>query len=331
MESKSLVSVIIIFLNAERFIEEAIDSVLQQTYADWELLLVDDGSSDASTQIARRFAARLPGKVLYLEHDQHVNLGKSASRNLGISEARGEFIAFLDADDVWLPHKLEEQVSILSAQPEAVMLYGRTQKWFGWTGRAEDIEKDALTQLAVEPDTLAQPPLLLTRFLKNENIYPCTCSMLVRRSAFERVGMFEETFRDAYEDMVFHTKVFLNVPVFVSGKCWDRYRRHENNSWKHMVAAGLYDPLNPNPLRRDYLRWVEKYLTRCGVTQGEVWSTLQQELWPYRHPLLYRLLKAIRQRSLEATEMTKALARRILPASIHQWLRSQVHVGKSYE
>src|SRR5262249_40463181 len=105
MESKPLVSVIMIFLNAEPFIEEAIDSVLQQTYADWELLLVDDGSSDASTQIARRFAAGLPGRVRYLEHDQHVNLGKSASRNLGISEARGEFIAFLDADDVWLPHK----------------------------------------------------------------------------------------------------------------------------------------------------------------------------------------------------------------------------------
>jgi len=328
MENKPLVSVIIIFLNAERFMEEAIDSVLQQTYADWELLLVDDGSSDASTQIARGFAARLPARVRYLEHDRHVNLGKSASRNLGIRDARGEFIAFLDADDVWLPHKLEEQVSILSAQPEAVMLYGRTQKWFGWTGSAEDIEKDALTQLAVEPETLAQPPLLLTLFLKNENIYPCTCSMLVRRAAFERVGMFEESFRDAYEDMVFHTRVFLNAPVFVSGQCWDRYRRHENNSWKRMVAAGLYDPLNPNPLRSDYLRWVEKYLISRGVIQGEVWGTLQQELWPYRHPLSYRLIKATVQRSLEAKEMTKRVARSVLPSSLLKWLRSQLAVRK---
>ncbi|HKP11989.1 MAG TPA: glycosyltransferase, partial [Blastocatellia bacterium] len=243
----------------------------------------------------------------------------------------GEFIAFLDADDVWLPEKLAEQVAILAAHPQAAMLYGRTQKWFGWTGDPEDMKKDALTQLAVEPETLAQPPLLLTRFLKNEHVYPCTCSMLVRRTAFDKVGMFEESFRDAYEDMVFHTKIFLNAPVFVSGKCWDRYRRHPDNSWKRMVEAGLYDPLNPNPLRRDYLRWVEQYLLAEGVTEGEVWRALRQELWPYRHPALYRLSKAARRRSLEAREVVSSLARRLLPAPLHQWLRNQVRVGKSYE
>src|SRR5690349_22766141 len=328
MESKSLVSVIIIFLNAERFIEEAIESVLQQTYGAWELLLVDDGSHDNSTQIARRYAERLPDKVRYLEHRGHANLGMSASRNLGIRHSRGEFIAFLDADDVWLPHKLNEQVAILNAHPQAAMLYGRTQKWFGWTGDPEDIKKDVLTELAVEPETLAQPPVLLTRFLKNEHIYPCTCSMLVRRAAFDEVGMFEESFRGAYEDMVFHTKLFLNAPVFVSGQCWDRYRRHADNSWKRMVAAGLYDPLKPNPLRRDYLRWVERYLISRGVIQGEVWSTLQQELWPYRHPLSYRLIKATVQRSLEAKEMTKRVARSVLPSSLLKWLRSQLPVRK---
>jgi glycosyltransferase involved in cell wall biosynthesis len=324
MESKSLVSVIIIFLNAERFIEEAIESVLQQTYTAWELLLVDDGSTDSSTQIARRYAERLPGRVHYLEHDGHANLGMSASRNLGIRHARGEFIAFLDADDVWLPHKLEEQVAILNAHPQAAMLYGRTQKWFGWTGDPEDIQKDALTELAVEPETLAQPPVLLTRFLKNEHVYPCTCSMLVRRATFDTVGMFEESFRGAYEDMVFHTKVFLNAPVFVSGRCWDRYRRHADNSWKRMVKAGLYDPLNPNPLRKTYLLWVERYLISRGVTAGEVWHTLQQELWPYRHPLLYRLSKSSKGFSLSAKEGLRRLARRVLPAAVHQWLRNQL-------
>ncbi len=324
MESKSLVSVIIIFLNAERFIEEAIESVLAQTYGQWELLLVDDGSRDASTQIARRYADRLPAKVRYLHHLGHANLGMSASRNLGIREARGEFVAFLDADDVWLPRKLEEQVAILTAHPQAAMLYGRTQKWFGWTGDPEDIKKDSLTQLAVEPDTLAQPPLLLTRFLKNEHVYPCTCSMLVRRAAFDEVGLFEELFRGAYEDMVFHTKVFLNAPVFVSGRCWDRYRRHADNSWKRMAAAGLYDPLNPNPLRGDYLRWVERYLISRGVIGGEVWHTLQAELWPYRHPLLYRLSKSAGEVSRSAKEQLRRLARRVLPASVHQWLRNQL-------
>ena len=328
MKSKPLVTVIIIFLNAEKFIEEAIESVVAQSYSEWELLLVDDGSSDASTGIALRYAEQYPQQVRYLEHDGHENLGKSTSRNLGISKARGELVAFLDADDVWMAEKLDEQVEILEAHPEAAMLYGRTQKWFGWTGDPEDLRKDSLTQLAVEPDTLVKPPLLLTRFLKNENVYPCTCSMLVRRDAFEKIGRFEDSFRDAYEDMVFHSKVFLKAPVYVSGRCWDRYRRHPDNSWKRAVKAGLYDPVNPNPLRRKYLVWVESYLLREGANDRELWHTLRKELWPYRHPALYRLSRNSRTMAREAAELLKSVARRVLPVTARQWLRNQFSLGK---
>jgi glycosyltransferase involved in cell wall biosynthesis len=127
---KPLVSGIIIFLNAERFIQEAIESVFAQAYAAWELLLVDDGSTDGSTAIARRYAAQHPGRVRYLEHPGHRNHGISASRNLGIRNAKGAYIALLDADDVWLPYKLERQVAILDSQPEASMVYGSTQYWY---------------------------------------------------------------------------------------------------------------------------------------------------------------------------------------------------------
>jgi len=107
-----MISIITIFLNAERFIREAIESVFAQTYDDWELVLVDDGSSDASTAIARRYASEYPEKVRYLDHDGHENRGMSASRNLGVRNATGHYIGFLDADDVWLPHQLEGQVLV---------------------------------------------------------------------------------------------------------------------------------------------------------------------------------------------------------------------------
>src|SRR5262245_48750717 len=94
------VSVLTVFLNAERFLQEAIESVLAQTYGDWELLLVDDGSTDGGSGLARSYAERYPHKVVYLNHGNHSNLGISASQNLGISRARGEYIAFLDSDDV---------------------------------------------------------------------------------------------------------------------------------------------------------------------------------------------------------------------------------------
>jgi len=132
------VSVITIFLNAEKFIHEAIESVFAQTYDNWDLWLVDDGSTDASAEIARRFANQQSRKVRYLEHVGHKNRGMSASRNLGIRNANGRYSAFLDADDVWLPEKLERQVPILESQPQVAMVYGPTEYWHNWRRSRRD-------------------------------------------------------------------------------------------------------------------------------------------------------------------------------------------------
>src|SRR5262245_60211168 len=107
-----------IFLDALPFLDEAIESVRAQTCDEWELLLVDDGSTDGSTAVALRHAERDPGRIRYLEHPGHENHGMSASRNLGVSHARGQYVGFLDADDVWLPRKLEQQTAILDGRPE---------------------------------------------------------------------------------------------------------------------------------------------------------------------------------------------------------------------
>ena len=106
MPERPLVSAVVIFLDAEEFIEEAIESVFAQTYDRWELILVDDGSTDRSTEIARSYAERHPDRVSYVTHPGRVNRGMSASRNRGVEVSSGELIAFLDADDVWLPAKL---------------------------------------------------------------------------------------------------------------------------------------------------------------------------------------------------------------------------------
>src|SRR5436309_14273345 len=104
MDTHPVVSAVVPFFNAEKFIEDAIRSVLAQTYKAWELFLVDDGSKDGSTRIARDYAARHPANVRYLEHTDHRNLGKSASRNRAMQTASGKYVAFLDADDIWLPN-----------------------------------------------------------------------------------------------------------------------------------------------------------------------------------------------------------------------------------
>ena len=222
-----MVSIVMIFFNEERFIQEAIDSVFAQTYEDWELLLVDDGSTDDSKRIAQSLATQYPKKVRYLEHEGHRNRGMSASRNLGIAHAKGEYIAFLDADDVWLPDKLEQQNALLEKEHEAALVCGHTQWWYGWTGNPADIRRDFVQQLDVPLDTLVQPPALLVQFLQNE--WAVFHDILVRRESLEAVGGYEESFRgiyQAYEDQALQSKLCLDLPAFVSDACWCRYRQH---------------------------------------------------------------------------------------------------------
>ncbi len=334
INSKPLVSCIIIFFNAkkENFFEEAIESIFAQTYDNWELLLADDGSTDSSTAIAKQYARANPEKVRYVEHEGHQNRGMSATRNLGIRHAKGDYIAFLDADDVWLPHKLEQQVPILESHPEAAMLYGRTQFWFSWTENnpfswvnPENKEVDPLTITSVQFDKQFEPPTQLILFLKNKNIHPCTCSILIRRQVFEDIGGFEEGFRNAHEDMVFHSKVFLKAPVYVSSQCWDKYRIHPDSYWRSADQQG-----KGIEVRRighfKYLIWLENYLSEKGITDPLVWKELRQALWPHRHPRLHGFIVGIREFNPRTRMLAKYIARHILPAPIFQWLEDHIRL-----
>ncbi|WGD35757.1 glycosyltransferase family 2 protein [Olleya sp. YS] len=109
---KPLVSIITPMFNSEAFIEDTINSVLNQTYTDWELILIDDCSTDNTVTIAEEFISKHPN--IKLQKNQ-TNAGAAVSRNKGIYEANGDFIAFLDADDLWKPNKLEVQVSFMQA------------------------------------------------------------------------------------------------------------------------------------------------------------------------------------------------------------------------
>jgi len=277
-----LVSVVIIFLNAERFIREAIESVFAQTYNNWELLLVDDGSSDRSTDFAGAYAEQYPGRVRYLEHEGHQNRGMSASRNLGIRHAEGEYIAFLDADDVWFSNTLQEQVAILESHAEAAMVYGPIQWWYSWTGDSEDSQRDYVENLGVPPNTLIEPPKLLSLFLRDKAAVPS--GILVCHRIIERVGGFEDSFRGEYEDQVFCAKVCLNAPVFASDHCWYRYRQHPDSCVSIGQKTG-----QTHSMRQFFLNWLAAYFSDQRVKDRAVCQALQQELWPYSHPLLFRL------------------------------------------
>ena len=322
MHKQPLVSCIIIFLNAgEKFFLEAIESIFAQTYNNWELLLVDDGSTDESTKIALDYAEKYAEKVRYLEHEGHQNRGMSAARNLGIRHAKGDYIAFLDADDVWLPKKLEEQIPILETHPEAAMLYGRTQLWFSWTGNPEDVERDCMTKTSVQFDTLIKPPTqLILYLLDGGHTYPCMCSVLIRREVFENIGVFDESFRNANEDMVFHSKVFLKAPVFVSSQCWDQYRIHPDSYWRSAMAKAAKIQ---HTKRLKYLNWLEKYLSKQEIQDPTVWKALRKALFPYNHPKLYAFVQFFHNHLKQIKSLLKWIGQQLLPISVRRWLKAQ--------
>ena len=277
------VSVVTIFLDGERFLDEAVQSVFAQTYPSWELLLVDDGSTDGSGTLAEGWARRHPARVRYLTHPGGANRGMSASRNLGIAHARGRFVAFLDADDVWLPEKLAAQVALADAHPEVGAVCGPTQYWYSWRGGADD-PLDRLREIGVPADTVVHPPQLLTGLLREKVNAPATCTALLRREAVVAVGGFEESFRGLFEDRAFFGKVYRTVPVYVAGACYDRYRQHDDSACARAVRAGTFHAAELNPAHRSFLDWFDGYLRRAGELRPEVLAAMEGALWLYRNP-----------------------------------------------
>jgi len=168
--SKPLVSVIIPTYNRAHFLPDAIESVLAQTYKNWELIVVDDGSTDNTREVVARFG----GQVCYLYQE---NKGCGAARNTGIEYARGEYIALLDSDDVWYPDKLALQVDLFKRFPGTGMV-GCGCHWLNSQG--------ARTGVSLPPELLDYRELKVRYAISGT---PST--VLINRKALESVGTFD--------------------------------------------------------------------------------------------------------------------------------------------
>jgi glycosyltransferase involved in cell wall biosynthesis len=306
MSNKPLISIITCFFNAEIFFEETIKSVFAQTYDDWELILIDDGSIDNSTQIALHYSKENSDKVKYLEHYEHQNCGQSTSRNLGIQNARGSLIAFLDADDIWMPQKLEKEINIFAAQPETGMVYSSTLSWFSWTGNPKDIERDWIRNLEGQHDTLVKPPTLLKHCLQLKALPPCPSSVTIRRELLEEVGGFEESIQRMFEDQVLFAKIFLKAPTFFISCMLVKYRQHSNSICAVAEKAGQYGS-NLDHYEFAYLNWLKNYLKNQGIRDSEIWRALKKRLLPHYYPNLYRLSRIIRNLSKTSTKNQRVI------------------------
>jgi glycosyltransferase involved in cell wall biosynthesis len=169
------VSVVIPAYNAAWCVGKAIDSVLAQDFRDFELIVVDDGSTDDTAAVLAGY-----GEAIRVVHKP--NGGMSSARNAGIAVARGEFVAFLDADDWWLPGKLAKQVALMRQRPEV--------GFSSTTARVEDQDGRLLNLWTCDQE---DRPILLTLFASNAGIAGGSSALMVRRDLLERVGPYDET------------------------------------------------------------------------------------------------------------------------------------------
>jgi glycosyltransferase involved in cell wall biosynthesis len=209
--SAPYVSVIVPTHNSATFVEAALASVLAQTYTDYEIIVVDDGSTDETGEVLRRFDGRI---ICHWQQNQ----GASAARNAGIRSARGELVCLLDADDFWRPDKLSRQVAVMAANPSVGLLFADAMEADGATVQKASI----LKTMKFGPEALSQIPLPEAfRKLLIENFIP-TSTVMIRAACFATSGLFDEDLpnaedRDMWLRMAAHFEIGC-VPVVLATK-----------------------------------------------------------------------------------------------------------------
>ena len=233
-----VVSVVMPAYNVSQYIGEAIESVQRQTFREWELLIIDDGSTDGTLAVAGRYAGRDPRITII----QQANGGISAARNTALAHASGTVIAILDSDDVWLPQYVEEQLRILDAHPEVDIVTGNA--WFLGSRRDGQVARP-------HPDTRPAPDLM--NLLADEE---CVFIMSVfRRRVYDTIGGFDVSMRSNEDYDYWLRAAIAGFRFYRNDEPLGHYRRRDDSlsaSELRMLSGILrvYHKLRPSLLER---------------------------------------------------------------------------------
>ena len=221
-DSAAAVTVIVPAYNAERYLGEALESLREQTYQDFEVLIVDDGSTDRTAEVANAF---LDDRTRLIRKD---NGGCASARNAGLTEARGHYISFLDADDYWSAEKLAQEVAFLEDHPEICLVFSLSTV-VDQSGISSGLLKNHRASRYSFADLVIENPI------GNGSCF------LMRREIFQRVGQFDESLPASSDCQMW----FRVAHLYASGiaclpSALTFYRRHDRQTtadWRRMASA----------------------------------------------------------------------------------------------
>ena len=231
------VSVVVPLFNKAKYVARCLDSILGQTFGDFELIVVNDGSTDASEAVVASYTDRRVRMI------NQPNAGPGAARNRGLGEARGEYVAFLDADDEWLPQYLESGINILDATPEAVSVSCGHTEGPAYKDLTEFWRKRGLSEGFHRVDSDTAPKLLVYMVA-----YMHPCSTLSRITALQTLGGFYAQDRCRYaEDAFLFAQVLLKFPVYFTFRSLVKIDRTAAELSNNLAACRPVEPFLERP------------------------------------------------------------------------------------
>jgi len=297
------VSVIIPVYNAERYLRQAVESaVAEQSRGLKEIILIEDGSPDNSLIVAQELQKEFPEIIQLYQHPDGVNRGAGASRNLGIKNASGDLICFLDADDYWLPGRLDEPVEILKASAGIDGVYAPGVYLFENSDERQNCRN---FKGFVGPKKFIAPEDLLEAVLAGSHVCS-TNGLIVRKGCFDKIGYYNEDLRRAQDmELFLRMAASLRLVGTKSGKPVDVIRRHGQNRWnpgseykiellEHACAAfeSLHRWLLCNPVNNRYRVLILKRLMHhygCLGRFREAWDVakMHKKIWLIKYTSKY--------------------------------------------
>jgi len=264
MNSKPTISVVIPAYNAAHYLSDTIHSVLAQSYTDWELLIINDGSTDTTESVVNRYCQQ-DGRIQLVTKE---NGGVSSSRNLGATLAKGELIAFLDADDKWLPNKLAVHAEYMHSHPEVGVSFARVELMNSDGSSMNKLTSNQLTQLQPQEFLYSNPTVT-------------TSNVVIRRDLFHKMQGFDQTINHSEDmELLFRIASCSDFKIEGINQTLVQYRIHNTglsstlknmeDGWKKMLEKARQ--LHPELVSKHYasayasqLQYLARQTLRLGL------------------------------------------------------------------